>query len=270
MSIIKAKTEDRNIVLISDPELTSGDENLDVLAIRLDSSWLLSKADYYINFFLSDESEGIIKEAEKVSNICACAIPNKMFEREGSFYFGIFAKTPDGIVKTSKMVEYRVKKGIATSADGVDIMTLAELKSKFIRMINANTFFGMLDEEMDFDNEIEPTYCSYMNTMYAVLSDYQSFVNDIFKIIKKYIYPDIEPLNNNITLAAIIYTVLLQDYFENSVSRASFDSVNDELTELNLQKQQLLEELNQKDRTLDNIKNIFERLYIGGAANGNS
>ena len=136
MSVIKTKTLDRNIIFISAPEITSGDENNNTIAILLDSSWMIQDAEYYITFFTTDEEDGIIKKLDVQDRLCVCSVPDKTVANEGSFYFGLFAKAPDGTVKTSAIASYAVHKGIITDSEGEDTLSMLAMKNKFISLIN--------------------------------------------------------------------------------------------------------------------------------------
>lgn len=269
LSVIKAKTLDRKIAFISAPELVSGDENLNIFTVLLDSSWQFANAEYFINFFTTDEKEGIIKKLDVQNSLGVCTVPNKTLEKYGNFSFGIFAQTPDGTVKTSAVTQYRIQKGIETLASGRDNISLLTLKNQFIKLINSNTNGSLLSAEMDFENEIDPTFTNYMSDLHSVVSDYSSFLEAEYLLIQQYINPDFERMNDS-AFAPLIYYIVLSEYLRNSVSQASFDSVSDELDVSNGQIEQLQAQLEQKEQITDNIKSIYENFYIGVETNGNT
>lgn len=269
LSVIKAKTLDRRIVFVSAPEITSGDENLNIFALLLDPSWQIQDAEYFINFFTSNEKEGTVKKLDIQDRLGICVIPNKVVEKEGSFYLGLYAKAPDGMVKTSAIAQYRVGKGIETGSTVQDIMSMITLKNKFISLINANTSSSLLSPEMDFDNEIDPIFTNFMSRLHAITSDYNAFLDSIFYLIHRFINDEAEAISD-ITFAPITYYIVLFEYLKNSVPKVSYDSVNDELDISNEQNEQLQAELDQKTQTLDNLISLFVNLYIGGDTNSNS
>ncbi len=262
MSVIKTKTLDRKIAFISAPELASGDENLNIFSVLLDSSWQFGNAEYFVNFFTTDEKEGIIKKLDVQNNLGICSVPNKTLEKHGNFYFGIFAQTPEGTIKTSAVTPYRIIKGIETMATGDDYISLLTLKNKFIMLINSNTNGLLLNNEMDFEDEIDPTFTNYMSGLHAVVSDYSVFLDAVYSLIQRYINPDFEKATD-FDFAPLIYYIILSEYLRNSVSQASFDSISDELDVSN-------DQLEQKSQTLENIKSIYEIFYIGDETNSNT
>ncbi|MBQ7596938.1 MAG: hypothetical protein IJU45_09765, partial [Clostridia bacterium] len=164
---------------------------------------------------------------------------------------------------------YRIQKGIETLASGRDIMSLLALKNKFIMLINSNTIVSLLSADMDFENEIDPTFTNYMSGLHATVSDYSSFLDAIYFLIQNYINPDFERMNDS-DFAPLIYYIVLNEYLRNSVTQASFDSISDELDISNGQIEQLQAQLEQKEQTINNIKSIYEDLYIRGETNGNT
>ena len=269
MSVIKTKTLDSKIAFISAPEITSGDENVNRITVLLDETWQIQDAEYFINFFTEDEKQGIINKLDVQENIGVCGIPNKVLERQGSFFFGLFAKAPDGRIKTSAVVQYRVGKGIDTQAGGKDIISLLALKNKFIQLINANTASGLLSPDMDFDNEIDPTFTNYMARIHTVESDYISYVDSYYNLICEFLEPDFEKIDDY-SWAPLVYYFILYEYISGSVSQASYDSISEELDVSNNTIQTLQAELEMKNQTINSIQSVYENFYIGGALNGNT
>ena len=261
LSVIKTKTLDRNIIFISAPEITSGDENNNTIAILLDSSWMIQDAEYFITFFTTDEEDGIIKKLDVQDRLCVCSVPDKAVKNEGSFYFGLFAKAPDGTVKTSAIASYAVRKGIITDSQGEDTLSMLAMKNKFIDLINSNTYDTLLSPEMDFDNEIDPTFTNYMSNLHLADYKYTSIVDSLFEIIKKFIDTDAEKIDDP-DFAPLIYYLIVYEYVKNASSQVSSDSAGDDLDPISSPNQELLTSLQEDvSAALSNLNALANRVY---------
>lgn len=230
LSKIKAVTKDKRLIITSRPVITSGSKNVDELSVVFDKTWDFDSAEYFVNFFIDDDKNGVIRHLSVSGNVGRCEIPIYITRNEGFFHFGVFARADGDIIKTSDIVGYEVKRGICVEPNGDEHDTLAELKKRFIDMINREIPLSTLYYEMRFE-DIELNFSEYMQQLFLALQNYGVSSDSLYNIIKNNIDPDIEKLNDP-TDAFIAYSMIIEEYFRESVPMIEFDSVNDERLEL--------------------------------------
>lgn len=227
MSRIKAITNDKKLIITSRPVLTSGSRNVDEFCVVFDKTWNFDNANYFVNFFIDSETSGVIRRLTVSGKVGTCDIPEYITQKDGFFHIGVFAKADDDVIKTSDIVGYEVKKGICAESDAGERYSVFEIKKQFIDMINDAIFGSALTYDMEFDN-IDLNFSDYISSMYSALATGSSFIDSLYDIIKEYIDSDYEKQTDNST-AYVMYMSTLQEYLENIVPKAQFDSVSDEL-----------------------------------------
>lgn len=115
LSRIKAVTKDKKLIITSRPIITSGSKNIDEIMVVFDKTWKFDCAEYFISFYTDADKDGEIRSLDISGKVGRCRIPEFITENDGFFHFGVFAETDYGIVKTSEIVAYEVRKGIMTS-----------------------------------------------------------------------------------------------------------------------------------------------------------
>lgn len=108
MSLIKVRTDNELLCLDQCPTLTSGNENIDYLAVEFGHEWEMEGVVYYASFFTDDPTKTI--DIELVDG--QCKIPNQVLAQPGKFHFGVWAEADGQKVKTSDIIEYPLKQGI--------------------------------------------------------------------------------------------------------------------------------------------------------------
>lgn len=230
LSRIKAVTNDKKLIITSRPIITSGSKNVDTLAVVLDKTWNFTTADYYVNFFIDSDTNGVIRKLSVTGNVGTCDVPIYITRNEGFFHFGVFAKANDDVIKTSDIAGYEVKKGICVEPEGDEHDTLAELKKRFVDMINSAIFGISLQYDMRFE-DIDLNFSDCISALYSSQATCNSFINSLYEIIKEFIDADYQK-EDDPSSAYITYLSTIRDYLEDNVSRAQYNSVSDELETL--------------------------------------
>lgn len=230
MSTIKAVTNDKKLVITSRPVITSGSKNVDKLAVVLDRTWNFLSADYYVNFYIDSDTNGVIRKLSVSGNVGTCDIPIYVTKEEGFFHFGVFARADGNVIKTSDIAGYEVKKGICVEPVGDEHDTLAEQKKRIVDMINNAIVGSALNYNMRLE-DIELNFSEYIEALYSTQSYSSDFTESLYEIITDYIDPNYEQYDE-ISTAYVMYLSTIRDYLDENVSRAQYDSVSEELETL--------------------------------------
>ncbi len=231
MSKIKAVARDKKLIITSRPVLTSGSKNIDGFSVVFDKTWNFDSADYYVNFFIDDDKNGVIRHLDVSGNVGRCDIPFYITRNEGFFHFGVFAKADGDIVKTSDIVGYEVKRGICVEPDGDEHDTVTEIKKLFIDMINNNIYGGVLTYDMRFE-DIELNFCEYINAFSEDMIIVGNLNESFYDVIKTHINSDIQRISAPKDALAS-YISVLREYFDEDSLQIEFNSINDEAQKLN-------------------------------------
>ncbi len=255
MSKIKAVTNDNKLIITARPSITSGSKNVDELLVVFDKSWEFDSAMYFVNFYLDDDSDGIVRRLDVIGNTGSCKLPDYITKDEGFFHFGVFTKADDDIVKTSDVVAYEVKKGICVEPDG-DVnehTNISELKRWFIDLLNANVHPVSFYYKMRL-GDIDATFTTYMSELYSEISNLSGFSDGLYAIVKEYVNPNLQK-DSETAMVFLSCIVALEEYFRLIYSRIDYDSDSSGLVDL----------LNFKSEIREIVKN-----YQGESFNENS
>lgn len=225
MSRIKAVTNDNRLIITSRPEITSGSRNVNELSVVFDKSWELEDAEYFVNFYIDDDTDGVIRKFTVSGSVGSCTVPDYATEKEGFFHFGVFARADGDIVKTSDVAAYEVKKGICTRPTGGEHDSASEIRRRFIDLMNANMNPEGLDYSMPFE-DIDATFTGYMNQLYSRTGNFSDMSGGLFNLVKEYVDPDIIEIDDP-AMQYIASFVALEDYFRNAGFQT--DSADEEL-----------------------------------------
>lgn len=237
MSKIKAVTNGNKLIIKARPLITSGSRNADELSVVFDKSWDFDSALYYVNFYTSDDNDGIIRRLDVSGNTGTCMLPEYITREDGYFHFGVFARADSDIVKTSETVGYVVEKGVCTAPSGDEHDTLRELRKRFIDLINSNVHTVSLDYGMRFE-DIDMTFTSGMSDIYGTFQLYSSYASGLFRLVQEYINPDITEFEDD-DMTFLMCFVELEDYLRNS-SQIGTDSYDDSSADYELLKNDML------------------------------
>lgn len=232
LSKIKAVTNDNKLIITARPSITSGSKNVDELLVVFDKSWEFDSAMYFVNFYLDNDSDGIVRRFEVTGNTGRCKIPDYITKEEGFFHFGVFTKADDDIIKTSDVVAYEVKKGICVEpeGDGDQYIKTTELKRWFIDLLNANVTPSSFYYSMRL-GDIDATFTTYMSELYGEISNLNGFSDGLFSLVKEYVNPNLQKESETAMVFLSCYNAL-ENYFRLTYSRIDYDSENSELIDL--------------------------------------
>ena len=251
MSKIKAVTNDRKLIITSRPPITSGSRNVDELAVVFDKSWAFDSASYYVNFYIDDDSDGVVRRFNISGSVGKCTIPDYITEKEGFFHFGVFAKADNDIVKTSDVAGYKIERGICTAPDGDEHETWHELKKRIIDLLNANLHGVSLSYSARFE-DIDATVTTFMSGMYSSENSYRECSDGLYNLVKENINPYMEK-EDDITMAFLSNFVELENYFATHVPKIELDSAEEMIIDLQDDNQAII--------------NSMYALYTGGVNN---
>lgn len=116
MSTIKVKTIDQQLKITAAPIISSGDKDVDFIEFDFDPTWDEFTEKYCVFYLTDDDPYQVAIDNNR------CGIIQAMTEREGVFYFGVWARSTNvDQIKTSEAVAYRVAHGVPT--DGIAVAT---------------------------------------------------------------------------------------------------------------------------------------------------
>lgn len=232
LSKIKAVTNDNKLIITARPSITSGGKNVDELLVVFDKSWEFDSALYFVNFYLDNDSDGIVRRFEVTGNTGRCKIPDYITKEEGFFHFGVFTKADNDIIKTSDVVAYEVKKGICVEpeGDGDRYIKTLELKRWFIDLLNANVTPSSFYYSMRL-GDIDATFSTYMSSLYGEITNLGGFSDGLYALVKEYVNPNLQK-ESETAMVFLSCIVALEDYFKLIYSRIDYDSDNSELIDL--------------------------------------
>lgn len=101
-------TENESLCWVQQPEITSGNENVDVLQVEFGPEWEFPGARYFASFFIDDPEKTVDIELDKDYS---CPIPKQMLAQEQTFHFGVWAQADGQKIKSSENKDYFVKQG---------------------------------------------------------------------------------------------------------------------------------------------------------------
>ncbi len=255
LSRIKTVTNDSRLIIITRPEITSGSRNVNEISVVLDKTWNFDSAEYFVNFYTDDETNGMIRRLVFSGSTGSCVIPYYITEKEGFFHFGIFAKADDDIIKTSEVAAYEVRKGINTHAEGNEHETFKELRKLFIDLINANCRAPVLDYSMRFE-DIDMSYTNFMSQVNSTLGNLNEFTEALYSVVKEYINPDLERISDS-SMAYIFYFAELENYLRENAD-INLDSVMNDIQSYSDFKHQILQLINDYvDEDFDSSSDII-------------
>ena len=138
MSTIRIKTKDQQLSIYSAPVITSGDADIDYLYVDFDPTWDEFTERYAVFYIDKNDPYQVAIENGK------CPLIKAVTEKEGTFYFGIWARTTSvEKIKTSSILKYEILPGVPT--DGV---TMSTWDSFWANLISGANLFK--------DKKIEP------------------------------------------------------------------------------------------------------------------
>lgn len=105
MTLIELKTTDQVLTIVQKPTIASGDKKSVQVYVYFDSKW-----DGYVKsaVFYTAADPTIY---EVILNNDACTVPHEVLATIGTMYVGIRGTNPDGAVKTTSMVHFRIVQG---------------------------------------------------------------------------------------------------------------------------------------------------------------
>lgn len=207
MSIIKAKTKDRQLIKTSRPAIASGSVNVDYINVVLDKSWIAEEFKYYASFSRDGVADSVSVELSMADGIYSCRIPPEMLREAGFFNLSVFAKSVRDItVKTSTVCKIKVLQGADT--DGkilVDWEQFAEqLKTAIIEKLNEK--FGVTipknltkDEIFEAIDDIEDSsvvksfFVTLLNEVANYINGITDYEDDMYSVVP------LEMLSENMT-----------------------------------------------------------------------
>lgn len=105
MTQIELKTTDQVLAIVQRPTIASGDQNSVQIKVYFDSKW-----DDYVKsavFYTAADP----KIYEVILNNGVCTVPHEVLATTGTMYIGIRGTNPDGLVKTTTMIHFRIVQG---------------------------------------------------------------------------------------------------------------------------------------------------------------
>ncbi len=106
MTTIRVMANDKNLTIISNPVIASG--NIETVILHVDFSEEWSGYGKTAEFY--QDKEHVYHVGLNTQN--ECFIPWEAMQTEGFMYFGIFG-TKDNMRKSSEVIRYKIKKGCA-------------------------------------------------------------------------------------------------------------------------------------------------------------
>ena len=243
MSKIRAVTNDNRLIITARPTITSGSRNIDELSVVFDKSWEFDSAFYYVNFYIDDDEDGIIRRFNVSGNVGRCTIPDYITAHDGFFHFGVFAKAGSDIVKTSDIAAYEIEKGICVDPDGDEHDTVNGLRRRFIDLLNANMTTGNIPYNARFE-QIDATFTTYMSELYGSLSGGSELYDALYTLVKENVNPNLERYPDDAMLLVSCFAEL-ENYFENGSGSFDYDSADSENEETVLFKSEILGLINE-------------------------
>lgn len=107
-NIFKLRTDNELLEWDSQPVVTSGNENVDVLQVEFGPEWEFPGARYFASFFIDDPEKTVDIELDENRS---CPIPKQMLAQEQTFHFGVWAEADEQKIKSSENKDYYVKQG---------------------------------------------------------------------------------------------------------------------------------------------------------------
>ena len=107
-NVFKLRTDNELLEWDSKPDVTSGNENVDVLQVEFGPEWEFPGARYFASFFIDDPEKTVDIELDKDRS---CPIPKQMLAQEQTFHFGVWAQADGQKIKSSENKDYFVKQG---------------------------------------------------------------------------------------------------------------------------------------------------------------
>ena len=176
MSLIQTKTADQCLILISNPKITSGNQNVDRLSVELDDTWkfpgLMITARFHSD---TDDNSYIVpmQKQEGSDNTYVCYVPNHVEVLPGIIYVGIFCEANGYIVKTTNEVHITCAPGIDTAGELV-----AELLPEIITILRQTISSSIsADITAEETKTILTDNLTLLSDLKAAYSQLVSFVN---------------------------------------------------------------------------------------------
>lgn len=230
MSKIRAVTNDNRLIITARPTITSGSRNIDELSVVFDKSWEFDSVYYFVNFFIDDDEDGVIRRFDVTGNVGRCDIPDYITAHDGFFHFGVFAKAGSDIVKTSDIAAYEIEKGICIAPDGDEHETAYGLKRRFIDLLNANMNSSSIPYNARFE-DIDITFTTYMSELYGGLGSDSVVCDALFDLVKNNVNPNMIKLDDSSMIIMSCFAEL-ENYFENGGGSFGYDSADIENEEI--------------------------------------
>jgi len=140
MTTITLATEGEKLFFVEKPLVSSGSQNSVCLRVRFDSTW----DDYGKAAIFYTDKDPVHTDVVLLGG--TCLVPAKTLRESGILYVGIFGTASGNIVKTSAIVSYKIKAGIAT---GVQIDPVPEIYQQLLAA------YGTLETRIDKKLEVE-------------------------------------------------------------------------------------------------------------------
>lgn len=110
MSKIKVKCTDQVLTWVNKPEISQGDQNLDSVVFECDETW-----NGYVKVGVFFKQKGALSYS-MVDGTGTCSIPNSVMRENGKIYFGVTGTNRNNQVKTSNLLAYTIKDGVANAS----------------------------------------------------------------------------------------------------------------------------------------------------------
>ena len=243
MSRIRAVTNDNRLIITARPTITSGSRNIDELSVVFDKSWEFDSAFYFVNFYIDDAEDGIIRRFDVSGNTGRCTIPDYITAHDGFFHFGVFAKAGSDIVKTSDIAAYEIEKGICVSPDGDEHDTIGGLRRRFIDLLNANMHSSSIPYNARFE-DIDITFTTYMSELYGAQGGSYIICDAFYNLVRENVNPNLERYSED-SMVLMSCFAELENYFANGSGSFSYDSTDIEPEENITLKSEILNIINE-------------------------
>lgn len=279
MSLIKTKTDDQRLILISAPKITSGNKNVDQLSVSLDGSWSYNGLNIKARFH-KENSESFIVEMNNNVTEYLCRIPDEVEALPGILYIGIFGEADGSIVKTTNEIHLTILPGTETTGQIITSL-LPEIIAILRRTISSAISTEISEEEAK----------SIIETNLADLTDLKAAYSQLVLFVNQYQHTEFsnEDLSAIAEVCRNMWDLGVQlsnaqgdnqrlrealDRYMNTMSAGTdfrpdgqIDVIIDEVgSELD----NLIAELEAAKASNDAVKSVFENFYIGDDEYGNT
>ena len=279
MSLIKTKTDDQRLILISAPKITSGNRNVDQLSVSLDGSWSYNGLNIKARFH-KENSESFIVEMNNNVTEYLCRIPDEVEALPGILYIGIFGEADGSIVKTTNEIHLTILPGTETTGQIITSL-LPEIIAILRRTISSAISNDISEEEAK----------SIIETNLAALSDLKAAYSQMVQYVNQYQHKEFsnEDLSTIAQVCREMWDLGVQlsnaqgdnqrlrealDRYMNTMSAGTDFSLDGQIDviidEVGSELDALIAELEAARASTDAVKAVYEKFYVGDETNGNS